>query len=872
MNEEIVITTCPKCNGNGFILHDEGSLTCPDCHGEGVWLNNPSQTERISFDIPDYITLNSPKRRQISTLGNWGIVSVGVILFILGLFLWSQGNLTPMVGIGGLLIIVGGIGEAIQLEKRSLSQFDISTHKANISLEKYANWDINRYLYYCLKDKPGLSQIDLISFTICLINHDSRLRNIIWRLEVDPNDVIKILKDNLTPDNLINSKTTSHFATVQPPVRKAIYRGFIEAAQDKADYYQSEYFLIGILKDYPVYADIFEHMNVSLDNIQAVSQWYLADERRARKQMVLDKETKYRPKTYMNRAWTALPTPFIDHYSKDLTYLASVGALNYTNTRQDILDQIIQLLDQHDKAALLIAPPGTNYEVIINSLAYQIASNTLTGQLADTRLISLSMSAFMDPRGSIEENLNLLLHEASQAGNVVIYIDDFHNLVGTSNQSFDAASLFSNMLSDYGIRVICATTSTNYRRLIKSNQKLTGLLSNIDIKPLSIEDSLNYLEENVPRYESLEHVVITYPAIVEAVKGADHFIKKLPLPESALTLLEQSIDLVKSNKGGWVSQYSVKEAIEHLTNIKVNDPDQNESNQLLDLENILHKKVVGQDLAIDTISAAIRRNRAGLQNTNRPISFLFVGPTGVGKTETAKALASTVFQSEKNMIRLDMSEYSKASDIDKIIGQPNQDAHRRNFGSLTEAIIENPYSLILLDEFEKADNSIKNLFLQLLDEGRLTDGNDETVDFTHTIIIATSNAGSDQIRLMIEQGKGDEIQGQISGILQAHFKPELLNRFDGIIPFTPLSPKELEQIAVLMLNDVITKAQDRDYEISFSNDVIAYIAKAGYDPVFGARAMRRVIQDKIEDYLAKQIIAERILPGKGIQITRSMLQ
>jgi ATP-dependent Clp protease ATP-binding subunit ClpA len=395
-------------------------------------------------------------------------------------------------------------------------------------------------------------------------------------------------------------------------------------------------------------------------------------------------------------------------------------------------------------------------------------------------------------------------------------------------------------------------------------------LTAIEIPEPTIEMATKILEEEAVTIENRLGVYITHPAIEASVELAKQYITDKVLPESALTLLDEAASTSAQAKRFWVRKDDVETVVEHHTSIPVHQATAEETDRLLNIESELHQRIVGQDEAVNILATALRRLRAGLRNPNKPIAtFMFVGPTGVGKTETAKAVAASFFQTNEPMIRLDMSEYQDANASYRLIGTPGSEEG----GMLTQAVREHPYSLVLLDELEKASPDVLNLFLQILDDARVTENSGRTVSFNNCLIIATSNAGSEQIVELVKQNLGsDTLREEVLKVLRQFFKPEFLNRFDALVPFQALTPDQAVEITAQMLEETRGRMRDQGYEVTFAPELITFVAQAGFDQIYGARPLRRYIQDHVEGMLATKILDKTLQQGEPLQVTADMLQ
>lgn len=536
------------------------------------------------------------------------------------------------------------------------------------------------------------------------------------------------------------------------------------------------------------------------------------------------------------------------------------------------------LVKDQNNNVLLIGEQGAGKEGLVQKLAIDSFNGRTISGLRNKRILELLIGpliAGVSSRGDLEARLQAIIEEVSHAGNIILYIPEVQDILGSTSFSMDLSGALYPYLKSGKLPVIASITPGNFKTYLEE-KPLARLFTPIFLNEPKEEQAKRILMERSLAIERKTNVIITYSAIIAAVKFGDRYIQEIRLPGSAIRLLE---DVVQSALQQAMPVYSrthkkiltedfVIRKIEERIGVSLSEPTSDERNLLLNLENKLHERVIGQDEAIRVIAQAIRRLRSGVISRHRPISFLFLGPTGVGKTETAKALASIYFGGENSMIRLDMSEYSDEVGERRLLGAPPGQGTER--GELTEQVRDHPYSLILLDEFEKAHPRILDLFLQVLDDGRLTDNKGRTVSFINSLIIATSNAGSEFIREEVLKGTplDQQFEAKLLEYLQNHriFKPELLNRFDDIITFRPLTKEQIKKICELMLQQVVSHLLDKDIVVVWEDRVLEKIASEGFDPQFGARPIRRYIQDKIEDLLAQKMLAGEVQRGNTVHL------
>ena len=567
---------------------------------------------------------------------------------------------------------------------------------------------------------------------------------------------------------------------------------------------------------------------------------------------------------FMNRAWTARPTPTLDKHSVDFTDLAREQKAGFLIGHEVEYDRMVDILSRQTKAnVMLVGEPGSGKETLVAHLAFELIKDKVPNSLFDKRLVALQVGNLVSGASAeeVSARVNKIIEEVILAGNIVLYVPDIHNLSKTSGpQYLSAADILIPVIVSDAFPVVGATYPKEFKQLIEAQSDFANAFEVIRVNEISEDEAVKLLTYDSIILENQYKIIICFGAIKQAVILAHKYFRHKLLPSSAEDLLKEAL-ADATQKGDKVLQANDIIAIaERKTDIPIHRAGEKEAKKLLDLEKIIHQRLINQEEAVKAVSRAFREYRSGLSRKGGPIAvFLFVGPTGVGKTELSKILTKIQFGSENMMLRFDMSEYQDKQSIFRFIGSPDG----KIAGSLTEAVIQKPYCLILLDEFEKAHPDILNLFLQVFDEGRLTDNLGRTVDFTNAVIIATSNAHSDFIKTHIEAHTPFEtITEQLKKKLTDYFKPELLNRFSNIIVFKPLSPENIEAITKLQLQDLSeTCSETQGINLVFDEAVVKKIGELGYDPAFGARPLRGVISEKIRSVLAEKILKEEIVKG-----------
>ncbi len=621
---------------------------------------------------------------------------------------------------------------------------------------------------------------------------------------------------------------------------------------------------------------------------------------------------------------------FLNTYGTCLTAKAANNEIDDVIGRDKEIARVIQILNRRTKNnPCLIGEPGVGKTAIAQGLAIKVVKGEVPAKLLNKQVYLLDMTAVVAGtqfRGQFEARMKSIIDECKQAKNIILVIDEIHNIVGAGDaeHSMNAANILKPSLADGTIQLIGTTTLTEYRKYIEKDTALERRFQPVMVEEPNIADSIEILKGIKSYYENYHKVQISNDVVETIVKMSERYIHDRFLPDKAIDVLDEACSRINLNnkdlydleilknkleevqsqkenaaeadstedykkaaelkteelklqeeidtiekrmKPSVLTVEDVARVIENWTKIPVQKITEEESNKLLNLEDHLHQRIIGQSEAVSAVAKAIRRNRAGLKSTKRPPSFIFVGPTGVGKTELAKALSSEMFGSEESMIRVDMSEYMESNSTAKLIGAPPGYVGYDDAGQLTEKVKRHPYSVVLLDEIEKAHPDVFNILLQILDDGRLTDAHGNTISFENTIIIMTSNVGSNSNVNSIGFGSTSELKkNKILDSLRDTFRPEFLNRVDEIIVFDALSDKELHEIVELMFKDTQKVLDDKNIKMFISDEAKDYILKNGTDVKYGARPLRRAVQRYIEDELADMILRKDLKNGQKVYI------
>ncbi|MBP2071934.1 ATP-dependent Clp protease ATP-binding subunit [Thermoanaerobacterium butyriciformans] len=716
-----------------------------------------------------------------------------------------------------------------------------------------------------------------------------------------------------------------------PRAKRVLELSFAEARRFNTNYIGTEHILLGLIR---------EGEGVAVRILMELG----VDFNRVREEIV--KMVSEEPSGAANKAQRAknTNTPNLNQFGRDLTELAREGKLDPVIGREKEIERVIQILSRRTKNnPCLIGEPGVGKTAIAEGLAEAIESGTIPEILKGKRVVTLDMASMVAGtkyRGEFEDRLKNVLNEVIKAGNVILFIDELHTIIGAgaAEGAIDASNILKPALARGEIQVIGATTIDEYRKYIEKDPALERRFQPIMVEEPSVEETIEILKGLRDKYEAHHRVKITDEAIEAAAKLSHRYITDRYLPDKAIDLideaasrvrlktvtappeikeLEDKLNMLNKDKEEAIrtqeyekaakirdEEQKIKEQLENLkskwqqnslvkdksvgaeeisqivslwTGIPTQKLAQEESERLLHLEEILHKRVIGQDEAVDAVARAIRRARVGLKDPRRPIgSFIFLGPTGVGKTELSKALAEAMFGDESAIVRIDMSEYMEKFSVSRLIGSPPGYVGYEEGGELTEKIRRKPYSVILFDEIEKAHPDVFNILLQILDDGRLTDSKGRTVDFKNTLIIMTSNVGAQLIKKQTTLGfmpEGEEnkasyekMKENILDELKKSFRPEFLNRIDDIIVFRQLTQDDIRKITDLMIADLNKRLKDNNISLEFTDDAKEELLKEGYDVTYGARPLRRAIQKVVESELSELMLKGEVKSGDKILV------
>ncbi|MCR8636336.1 MULTISPECIES: ATP-dependent protease ATP-binding subunit ClpC [Paenibacillus] len=714
-----------------------------------------------------------------------------------------------------------------------------------------------------------------------------------------------------------------------PRAKKVIELSMDEARKLGHTYVGTEHILLGLIREGEgVAARVLNNLGVSLNKAR---------------QQVLQLLGSSEVVSTNHGSNANVNTPTLDGLARDLTSYAKDGNLDPVIGRSKEIERVIQVLSRRTKNnPVLIGEPGVGKTAIAEGLAQKIINNEIPETLRDKRVMTLDMGSVVAGtkyRGEFEDRLKKIMDEIRQAGNIILFIDELHTLIGAGGAegAIDASNILKPALARGELQCIGATTLDEYRKYIEKDAALERRFQPITVDQPSPEEAIQILHGLRDRYEAHHRVKITDEAIEQAVKLSDRYITDRFLPDKAIDLIDEASSKVRlrsytvppdlkklenkledirkekdaavqsqefekaaslrdteqklreeldTTKNEWkekqgrtdseVTPDDIAQVVASWTGIPVVKLAEEETERLLKMEEILHDRVIGQEEAVKAVSRAIRRARAGLKDPKRPIgSFIFLGPTGVGKTELARALAESLFGDDNAVIRIDMSEYMEKHSTSRLVGAPPGYVGYEEGGQLTEKVRRKPYSVVLLDEIEKAHPEVFNILLQVLEDGRLTDSKGRTVDFRNTLIIMTSNVGADMIKknsslgftAVQDAGKDyGNMKDKVMSELKKSFRPEFLNRIDEIIVFHSLEEAHIAQIVTLMADDLRKRLKEQDVDFVLTDKAKAFLAKEGFDPTYGARPLRRAIQKHIEDRLSEELLRGMITKGDTLTI------
>lgn len=794
------------------------------------------------------------------------------VLFVIFLAIFILGFLTEgmetevLSSVLGLSIIffclfaVCKIKEAFFNSKIKNPKLEIVIEGAVSRPEEYNLAEFLSFEAVMAVSKSGVSSIKLFYNLLCL---NPKLNFVFSRAFLNINEIKKLLKNKIKEESgkedpgLFQEEIIESLKVAQRRNHSRILVGDLLVAISKYD---------------PIFKKILIDSDLKAEDIENLAWWLESLEKKISQRKKFWEWDNLMQKGSIGKEWAAGYTINLDQFSSDWTEIVRKRGKEEIIGYEDAVMNMERVLSQQGvHSVLLIGEPGTGRKSIIHALAQKLLFGQSLPEINYKRIVSLdivSVLARCQSSDEVETALDTIFREAAVAGNVILVIDEFYSFIsqqGGKAGAIDISPILLRYLQLPNFRIIGITSFLGLHLFLEKNPAIMNLLETVKADELNQQETIMILENRVLYFEQKYKKFIGYTTIRNIVKYADRYIANIPFPKKAIDLLEEVVVYAaRYTKSKVVLPEYVSKIVSKKTDIPVGKLEEKEKDVLLNLEKLIHQRIINQEEAVNEVSNALRRARADISSKKGPMgTFLFLGPTGVGKTETAKALAEFYFGSEAKMIRLDMSEFQSIQDIPRLLGSADQE------GLLTTPVRENPFALILLDEIEKAHPNILNLFLQVLDEGHITDGLGRKIDFKNSIIIATSNAGYQVILEAIKNNKMmSEIKEELMDFLYREkiFRPEFLNRFDGVIVFKSLTRENLLAVTELLLQKLKKNLKEKEIEFVITDSLKQKIAELGYDPVFGARQMKRVIQDKVENVLAQALLSNQIKRGDKVEI------
>lgn len=901
------IQSCPTCRGDGTITQQHGaSLPCPTCRQLGAAVAWAGAFWAWRHPFNDYSVYERRFEKTVQLLVNvfLGLLAIGGIL----------------VGGRELLSAIDRSEVALTLVSRSWSMtawwvgwlaveflvFRVIRAKTNYKTippattqpDTSVDWETmtvpEDVSAYCTEESMtilerawGLAKFAgaamvMPAHVLAAASERPSIGSMFVRLAIPPST----LRDRAL--QLPSPASTGGIIGLSSGTRELLLSGFLQAAKDGRARITPPYLLAGIATLEDPARELLFDLNVDEQKLAHVIEWMKIQEDLKFNLRRYASRAAAKPKGAIDRAYTASATPTLNRFSTDLTRLARDGRLPYVIGRDDQLAHAFRIVASGRRSVLFVGDAGVGLTTILHALAERMVSEDVPEILQDKRLVMLSATALVAGAGAVgqvEERVETILAESINAGNIILAIEDVDQLVGvasTGGRGLDVATIIGQQLSQHSLIAFATVKTAAFRQVIEQ----TGIINafeKVDVPEMTADEAIVAIESRIGNLEFKHKVIFSYEAIAQSVGLSNRYLHEKTLPGKAIELMEEAAVAVKRDRGAnaLVTGEDIAKIVTEQTKITVTAMTGDEQQKLLHLEDELHRRVIGQDEAVKAVANALRRARAELRDGKRPIAnLLFLGPTGVGKTELAKTVAASYFGSEEAMIRLDMSEYQDVSSINRLIGAPPGYAGAQVGGYLTDAVRHNPFALVLLDELEKAHPDILNLFLQVMDDGRLTDSLGRTVDFTNVILIATSNAGTQHIqqRLQEKVQLATIKQELLSDVLLQWYRPEFLNRFDAIVLFTPLNLEEVRLIVELMVANIAKQLATKGITLQASPEAIAELAQTGFDPLFGARPLRRAVQEHVDNALAQFLLQGKLNrrdvailePGGTIRVETAM--
>ncbi|MDA3840650.1 MAG: ATP-dependent Clp protease ATP-binding subunit [Patescibacteria group bacterium] len=892
--------SCPSCDGSG--VNSENSFSCKNCGGLGTGAFNFGRFlfwgPKLGVAVIELDHFRKKAHMLINIvaffIGFLGLVSLVFWVYLaqadaqsLGAFLfWRTRNIYILIF---WISLIADMFVYYRLTEEQRKKHKIKTVKYEERNKEHQlpnNWEELKSLKqnkkiniaggysektfsliedaYILADKLKHQTLDPLHLFYIILS-DSQVGALFTRLNINPTELISKIKIHIEKKEKSNSNLTFSLE-----IKESLIDAYVDAYMLYAKKVDPVHLIIPLIKRERMLEEILYDFEIDSVKIFNVIKWFMIDKLMIENYENYRKAARFKPSANMDRAYTSVATPFLNQIGYDLTIAAKWGKLQMCVGRDKEIESSFQAFEGGKNGVLFIGPTGTGKRAVVHGIAQLMVSEDVPYVFKDKRLVEIDVAGLIGGASpaQAEERLIGAINEVARAGNIVVYIENIENIMGISSggeESLDLAEVLANALDRANIYCFATVTKQNYIKYVE-NTPLDHAVANIEIEEPKGSQAIQIIESKITALEGRYGVYFSYNAIENVIALSDKLIHDRYLPEKAIDILNSiAVRVVKEKgTGAVVTKDDIAAVISEITKIPVTKLTKDEGKDLLNLEDKIHERMVDQEEAVSMVSNSLRRARANLREGTRPIAnFLFAGPTGVGKTELAKAVSQIYFGSETYMTRLDMSEYQHPNSIVKMIGSADGVQ-----GYLTEKVRRSPYSLVLLDELEKAHPDILNLFLQVMDDGRLTDGQGRTIDFTNSIIIATSNAGSLYIQKeVLAQTPIETIKERlINEHLNQVMRPELINRFDGVVVFKPLSLVDVENITILMLKKTEKLLEEKGIGLKVDQKAVSILAAAGFDPKFGARPLRRLLQDRIDNQIANKILSEQLARRDTVHI------
>ena len=794
--------------------------------------------------------------------------------FILSLILWGVMTFDPslriispirLVGFAGLFLFLylsfAYLDLFFQTEiKKPATPMPLSEAAGRIEEINFANYFDYHGAKFLNKTINSRSK-DSTTLLFYILKEASFTHFVFSRLLIDKGEVIKMIKS-------VMGKVERD--SISGCLKETITRSLAVAAKRGHERVRAEDLLVALATTNEYFKKVLIRADIKEREIVSLTSWWIRNNKKRKKDKKFWRYENLVKMGTLGRQWAAGGTYLLDKFAVDWTEVLSSRGFREIVGHNDSMNSIERIVSGDGKNnVMIVGQPGTGRRAVINELTRKSFLGLSLPGVNHKKVYKLklqSLVARVDGKEQTEKVLDKVFSEVAAAGNIILVIENIQEFISGEERAgiIDISGVLEPYLNYADFKVIGVTNYKDYRRVVERNQAINSNFSKVELSQVSMEDSLELCEMITANLENKYGVFISYQALKSVVELSEKFLTSDPFPEKAMDLLEEAVISAEQKKKKVLKKEDVEEVVSEKAEVPVGEAADDEKKALLNLEEEVHKRIINQETAVSEIAKSLRRSRANIDTRTGLIgSFLFLGPTGVGKTETAKAIADVYFGSVDRMIRLDMSEYQNVEDLSRLIGSENRE------GVLTEQVVEDPFSLILLDELEKAHKDILNLFLQILDEGHVTDGVGRKVDFRNCMIIATSNAG---YKIIMDSVKDEipleKVKEDILDYLfrEALFRPEFVNRFDGTVIFEPLSKSNLIDIADLQLKKLKENLKEKHIDFIITDELKEKIVDMSYEPVFGAREMQRVIQNEVGDVLASGMLSEDLEPGDEIKI------